>query len=214
MPGELIQDRYKIIGQLGVGTFGRVLECVDTTAQSQHDDGIVAIKVIRSVKRYLEAAQIEAEILQHIQAVYNGDAAPGYRGMKDFVKHGPSQRKAASSNSERSAFSAKTHCVDLLRWFPWNGHTCLVFEHLGSSLYDFLKRNNYRPFPLDVIRNIARESLEALTFLHETCRIIHTDLKLENILFVQIVQINMLLLHLHGDIHLQQAHPDSSKVYF
>lgn len=44
------------------------------------------------------------------------------------------------------------HCVRLLEWFDYRGHVCMVFERLGLSLYDFMRRNVYRPFPLDMVR--------------------------------------------------------------
>ena len=40
------------------------------------------------------------------------------------------------------------------------GHCCLVFECLGRSLYDYLKKNDYRGFPMSVLRPIARELLQ------------------------------------------------------
>lgn len=35
--------------------------------------------------------------------------------------------------------------------FHCSGHVCMVFERLGPSLYDFLRRNAYRPFPLAMV---------------------------------------------------------------
>jgi dual-specificity kinase len=43
---------------MGTGTFGKVFECFD----SKHKD-VVAVKVVRSIKRYVESARIEAEVL-------------------------------------------------------------------------------------------------------------------------------------------------------
>ena len=45
----------------------------------------------------------------------------------------------------------KFHCVRLIEWFDYRGHVCMVFEKLGLSLYDFLKKNSYRPFHLDMV---------------------------------------------------------------
>lgn len=36
-----------------------------------------------------------------------------------------------------------------------SGHVCMVFERLGPSLYDFLRRNAYRPFPLAMVGGSA-----------------------------------------------------------
>ena len=37
-----------------------------------------------------------------------------------------------------------------------------VFEKLGPSLYDTLKRNRYRPFPVDLVRDFGRQLLESV----------------------------------------------------
>jgi serine/threonine protein kinase len=48
----------KILGKMGEGTFGRVLECWDRDGQE-----LVAIKVIRSAQKYREDAMIEIDVL-------------------------------------------------------------------------------------------------------------------------------------------------------
>ncbi|RZB48414.1 Serine/threonine-protein kinase AFC1 [Glycine soja] len=53
-----------------------------------------------------------------------------------------------------------------------------VFEKLGPSLYDFLRKNNYRSLSIDLVREFGRQLLESVAFMH------HTDLKPENILLV------------------------------
>lgn len=42
-------------------------------------------------------------------------------------------------------------CPPLPRAIHCSGHVCMVFERLGPSLYDFLRRNAYRPFPLAMV---------------------------------------------------------------
>lgn len=65
------------------------------------------------------------------------------------------------------------------------GHCCLVFEKLGTSLYEFLKAHEYTPYPcFPHVRDFARQLLETLEFLHDTVGLIHTDLKPENVLLV------------------------------
>merc|ERR1712008_207670 len=44
------------------------------------------------------------------------------------------------------------------------------------------QRSNYQGIPLQNVRNITRQVLEALDYLHSKCQIIHTDIKPENIL--------------------------------
>ncbi|KAL3368528.1 hypothetical protein AABB24_009405 [Solanum stoloniferum] len=76
-----------------------------------------------------------------------------------------------------------SRCVQLWNWFDYRNHICLVFEKLGPSLFDFLRKNSYRAFPVDLVREIGRQLLECVAFMHDM-RLIHTDLKPENILFV------------------------------
>ena len=52
----------EMVQEVGVGTFGRVLECIDRKGSGRH----VAIKMVRSIKKYTESARIEAEILQDV----------------------------------------------------------------------------------------------------------------------------------------------------
>ncbi|MCO5603703.1 hypothetical protein L7F22_057854 [Adiantum nelumboides] len=56
--GENLTPRYKILRQMGEGTFGRVLECWDRDAHE-----LVAVKVVRSAEKYREAARIEVDML-------------------------------------------------------------------------------------------------------------------------------------------------------
>jgi hypothetical protein len=37
-----------------------------------------------------------------------------------------------------------------------------VFEKLGPSLYDFLRKNSYRSFPIDLVREVGRQLLESV----------------------------------------------------
>ncbi|ETW08716.1 CMGC/CLK protein kinase, variant [Aphanomyces invadans] len=149
VPGDVIDNRYEILRDAGLGTFGRVLLCKDLQSDSKKD--IVALKVVRKVEKYSESAKIEANILKHVnEKDENGDSL----------------------------------CVRMHRWFEFHGHVILVFEQLGCSLYDYLKKHNYKPFPVDSIRAYAWQLLRSLKFLHQIS-LIHTDLKPENILLVR-----------------------------
>lgn len=57
---RLAQERYEIVGNLGEGTFGKVVECLDhARGKSQ-----VALKIIRNVGKYREAARLEINVLK------------------------------------------------------------------------------------------------------------------------------------------------------
>ena len=61
---------------------------------------------------------------------------------------------------------------------------CLVFEPLGESLCSLLARNSFRGFWMEDLQAFAKQCLTALTFLHITLRVVHTDLKPENIILL------------------------------
>lgn len=73
--------------------------------------------------------------------------------------------------------------IHMLSYFDYFGHTCLLFELLGLSVFDFMKSNNYKPYPMDQSRYIAYQLCYAVKFMHDN-QLTHTDLKPENILFV------------------------------
>jgi len=156
--GSILNARYSVIGEVGVGTFGRVLECHDLSKSDEHQkqrrrpeqSETVAIKVVRSIKRYYKSARIEADILADVNR-------KGGRGL--------------------------SHCVIMHEAFSFDGHYCMVFESLGSSLYDFMKRQRYQPYPPDLVYDFAKQMLETLEFIH-SFKLIHTDLKPENILLM------------------------------
>jgi len=62
----------KIMKGFGEGTFGKVVQCWDRQTHSY-----VAIKVVRAVSKYSEAAKIEIEILE------------------DILRHDPDRRRSA-----------------------------------------------------------------------------------------------------------------------
>ena len=59
--GDNLTSRYKIQSKMGEGTFGQVLECWDRERKE-----MVAIKIVRGIKKYHEAAMIEIEMLQQL----------------------------------------------------------------------------------------------------------------------------------------------------
>ncbi|KAF5936176.1 hypothetical protein HYC85_027305 [Camellia sinensis] len=142
--GDNLTPRYKILSKMGEGTFGRVLECWD-----RHTREYVAVKVVRSIRKYREAAMVEIEVLQQL-----------------------------AKNDEGGSC-----CVQIRNWFDYRNHICIVFEKLGPSLFDFLKRNKYCPLPVDLVREFGRQLLESVAYMHDLS-LIHTDLKPENILLV------------------------------
>lgn len=115
----------------------------------------VALKVVRSAAHYTETAIDEIKLLNKIV-----EANPHHPGRK--------------------------HVVSLLDSFEHKGpngvHVCMVFEVLGENLLGLIKRWNHRGIPMPLVKQITKQVLLGLDYLHRDCGIIHTDLKPENVL--------------------------------
>ncbi|KAK0610781.1 kinase-like domain-containing protein [Immersiella caudata] len=66
---------------------------------------------------------------------------------------------------------------------PDGSHRCLVHPPLWESVLTFLHRNPVRRLPATVLAVVLRRLFLALDFLHTECKIIHTDIKADNIMF-------------------------------
>ncbi|POW11493.1 hypothetical protein PSTT_05221 [Puccinia striiformis] len=115
----------------------------------------VALKVVKSAHHYTETAEDEIRLLQRVVT-----ASPNHPGRR--------------------------HVVSLLNSFrhrgPNGSHVCMVFEVLGENLLGLIKRYQYRGVPEHIVRQISKQVLLGLDYLHRECGIIHTDLKPENVL--------------------------------
>ena len=115
----------------------------------------VALKVVRSAAHYTETAIDEIKLLQKIV-----EANPNHAG--------------------------RAYVVSLLDQFEHKGpngmHVCMVFEVLGENLLGLIKRWNHRGIPMPLVKQITKQVLLGLDYLHRECGIIHTDLKPENVL--------------------------------
>ncbi|XP_063303111.1 dual specificity tyrosine-phosphorylation-regulated kinase 2-like [Pelobates fuscus] len=74
--------------------------------------------------------------------------------------------------------------IHMLENFVFRNHVCIVFELLGMDLYEVIKKNNNQGLSLPLVKKIARSILQCLNSLHKN-RIIHCDLKPDNILLKQ-----------------------------
>ncbi|XP_048468064.1 SRSF protein kinase 1a [Rhincodon typus] len=115
----------------------------------------VAMKVVKSAEHYTETALDEIKLLK---AVRNSDP------------NDPNKEKV----------------VQLLDDFKTSGvngsHVCMVFEVLGHHLLKWIIKSNYQGLPINSVKSIIRQVLQGLDYLHSKCKIIHTDIKPENIL--------------------------------
>lgn len=76
----------------------------------------------------------------------------------------------------------RNNIVELKYSCTFRGHPCLVFELMHQDLYEFCKEIKFVGLSLDLIRRLSIQILQGLLFMEQN-RIIHCDLKPENIMF-------------------------------
>ncbi|MQL74727.1 hypothetical protein Taro_007126 [Colocasia esculenta] len=115
----------------------------------------VALKVLRSAWERSLAAISETEILAH--ADY-GDP-DGARGVVRLIDR-------------------------FLHEGPKGGHICVVLERLGDDLGAVLRRFGRPGLPLPAVKEVCRQVLVALDYLHRELRAVHGGVRPENVLLV------------------------------
>uniref|UniRef100_A0A3Q3M747 non-specific serine/threonine protein kinase n=1 Tax=Mastacembelus armatus TaxID=205130 RepID=A0A3Q3M747_9TELE len=115
----------------------------------------VALKVVKSAPHYTETALDEIKLLR---CVRDSDPSDPYR-------------------------ETIVQLIDDFKISGINGvHVCMVLEVLGHQLLKWIIKSNYMGLPLVCVKTIIRQVLQGLDYLHTKCKIIHTDIKPENIL--------------------------------
>eukprot|EP00826_Nyctotherus_ovalis_P041306 TRINITY_DN4138_c0_g1_i13.p3 TRINITY_DN4138_c0_g1~~TRINITY_DN4138_c0_g1_i13.p3 ORF type:complete len:192 (-),score=61.38 TRINITY_DN4138_c0_g1_i13:1220-1795(-) len=78
--GEQVGYRYEIIDILGKGSFGQALKCLDHKTKQ-----VVALKIIRSKKKFYHQATVEVKILDYIRQNDKEDKANMVRMFDYFM---------------------------------------------------------------------------------------------------------------------------------
>lgn len=121
------------------------------------------MKMIRAIPRYLKAAMIEVDILRRIsQEKCRLASHLDLKNEKDAEIQEDVSRSRISSSSSAMHETDSSHCIEMVDYFRYRGHICIIYPEYGLSLYEFIRKNRYRGFlPLQV-RSIARQLLEAI----------------------------------------------------
>lgn len=115
----------------------------------------VALKVVKSAPHYTETAIDEIKLLRCVR-----DSDPSDPHRETIVQ-----------------------LIDDFKISGVNGvHVCMVMEVLGHQLLKWIIKSNYMGLPLVCVKSIIKQVLQGLDYLHSKCKIIHTDIKPENIL--------------------------------
>lgn len=150
--GDVLRNRYKVLRKLGWGHFSTVWLCKNL---SENGPRYVALKICKSAPMFTAVANDEIRLLQETRTVN-----PDHVGFKNIVQ-----------------------MVDTFKLISENGvHTAISLEIMGPSLLHLLMQSDFRGIQVPAVRRIIFQVLRGLTYLHEECHIIHTDIKPENIL--------------------------------
>ena len=171
--GEVILQRYIIKQKLGYGQYSTCWLALDIKYNNY-----VAIKIKKSNAPNIEKSYDEVDILQEIED--NNFYEDWIKALKKYHKDDP----LILTELETVEY---THVVQLLNSFLYQGkdgdeeYFCRVYEIMGINLIGLIKKYNYKGIPLPYVRIMAKQLLIGLDFIHRICRVVHTDLKPENI---------------------------------
>jgi serine/threonine-protein kinase PRP4 len=145
--GEIMGNRYRIVGYFGKGVFSNVLKAKDLITDTD-----VAIKLLRNNDYMKKTGLGEVKILETLTV----------------------------TDPER-----KYCTIKLITHFVERQHLCLVFEAMDINLRQLIKKLGKKTgLDLNDVRVIAFKILKALFHLKSN-RIIHADLKPDNMLINQ-----------------------------
>ena len=125
----------------------------------------VALKIVKSAPRYTETALDEIKLLQRLITSATPPQHPS-----------PSNPNPAPSPSQ--THPGRSHVISFLDHFRHRGpngtHVCMVFEVLGENLLGLIKRHQRKGVPQHLVRQIAKQVLLGLDYMHRCCGVIHT----------------------------------------
>mmetsp|Transcript_2610 Transcript_2610/g.5979 ORF Transcript_2610/g.5979 Transcript_2610/m.5979 type:complete len:582 (-) Transcript_2610:466-2211(-) len=154
--GDVYQDKYVVHRKLGWGQFSTVWLTTDVTRSPHDPNKVMALKIIKSAPQYREAAQEEINLLE---IVAKAPDMPGRRYVvqmqNTFELHGP------------------------------NGtHLCIAFELMGRTLLSYIRKKEEDVLcrNLKTVKRLTFQMALGLHYLHDICKIVHTDIKPENFL--------------------------------
>jgi len=179
---RLGNDRYIVVEKLGWGYFSTVWLCFDL-----QEKVFRAVKIQKSAKDFTDAAHDEIKLLNTVMQKFRESCT-----HSEIVSSSATLSENVETNivaSQPKIDYSDLRIVGMFDSFLVRGvngtHMCMAFEVMGANLLKLIEQFDFKGVPLDIVKIIMRDVLEGLDFLHTTCKVIHTDIKPENILIEQ-----------------------------
>ncbi|KAK3300567.1 serine protein kinase Sky1 [Chaetomium fimeti] len=177
--GDLFSDgNYEIVNKLGYGVYSTVWLACNTQTKRH-----VALKVLTADSYGRQKDTFEPDILGHIKSQTPASPHRGsghVLGLSDkFVHHG-----------------------------PHGNHLCLVFKAMGPDMSKYRQLFPKQRIPIPLMKEISRQLLLAVSYLHDVCHVIHTDIKPQNIL-VETLAINTMFEQAPSEVFLPEDTPQA-----
>jgi len=178
LEGLLLNGRYLMIDVIGDGAFSIVWLCCDLKHKGDNKFEFYAMKVQNTEDE--DAAKEEMSILLQLKNISD------------------SKQKLKGSKIKLSTDQCMSKMVDHFTFENFNceKQLCMVFEIMDGSIYDnFIKPNKKENLMNNIGNNIkaklsfqdsviiVHQTLKALSLLIKQMKMMHTDIKPENILF-------------------------------
>ncbi len=161
--GEIICNKYQALGVVGKGVFSTVLKCVDlqksqalgdTTATTPNDSDATNDSIVA------------------IKLIRNNET----------MRKAAEKEKSILLELSMHDVENKRHCVRLIEALEYRNHVAFVFEYQQMNLREALKKfGKDVGINISAIRIYARQLFIALKHMSDL-KIVHADLKLDNIL--------------------------------
>ena len=152
---------YKVVCLLGRGQFGQVVKVMEL--DSHHNE--VTPNVFRALKISKSDLRYRQQAQREVQLM--------------------TQIQQQTHEEEKECI------VQLIDWFVFHEHVCILIELLSYDLYEVIKRRDFIGMPLHLVQCVARKMLIALAGL-QRIGIIHCDSKPENILLDDVFSVKMI----------------------
>ncbi|KKK26138.1 serine/threonine-protein [Aspergillus rambellii] len=152
-PGEVLAKKFQLLVKIGWGSQSTVWLARDISRLKWQSEKTVALKIINSSNA--DDARHEKEIESHI---------------------------AQRHSEHRGRVILRTCLDDFEVPGPEGKHMCLVYEPMREPLWILQTRFVDRKIPLPIAKAYIYFLLVGLDYLHSECKLVHTDLKLGNIL--------------------------------